>query len=62
MVKCPVFYLRAFLARFNASLLIRLILAFRVRYQQTYQQPDYGECLRYPSRYPVNNLFHRFYH
>ena len=58
MVKCAIFPLRAFLGRFNASLLVGVILPLRVGYQQGYQQPDNGERRRYHPGYFSYRLFH----
>lgn len=60
MVKCAIFPLRAFLARFNASLLIRVILPLCVGYQQVHQQPDERERRGDDGGYFTDGVFHGF--
>lgn len=60
MVKCAIFALHAFLARFNASLLIRVIFILGGCYRQVHQQPQHRKHGGYITRDGVNTLFHHF--
>lgn len=60
MVKCAIFALQAFQARFNASLLIRVILLHRVSHRLENQQPQHRKHGGYITRNGVNTLFHHF--
>ena len=58
MVKCAIIVSRAFLARFNAFLLVGVILPLCIRYQQVHQQPDNSERRGYHPGYFSYRLFH----